>query len=128
MAVFKISDKGSFKSVFAYLKHLKHREYLEHMHQFAQKGVDALRAATPKDTGETSRRWRYEILYGSRKSEIVWINDNVTSDGDPIVILLQYGHGTGTGGYVRGRDFINPAIQPVFDEILNGVEQAVKSL
>ena len=73
--------------------------------------------ATPVDTGEAASSWRYDVKFGKDEVSIEWLNDDVTRDGVPIVILLQYGHGTGTGGYVRGRDFINPAIQPIFDEI-----------
>lgn len=125
--MFKIVDHGSFKNALAYLHYLQNKDYLKHMETYAQKGVEALAAATPKDTGETSRSWRYEIRFGTIKSEIIWKNDNLTKDGEPIAIMLQYGHGTGTGGYVRGVDYINPALAPVFDEILRGIEEAVKS-
>ena len=125
--MFKIVDHGSFKNALAYLHYLQNKDYLKHMETYAQKGVEALSEATPKDTGETSRSWSYEIRFGTIKSEIIWKNDNLTKDGEPIAIMLQYGHGTGTGGYVRGVDYINPALAPVFDEILRGIEEAVKS-
>ena len=91
-------------------------------------GVDALVSGTPKDTGKTAASWSYETEVGPTMSTIYWTNDNVTHDGDPIVILLQMGHGTGTGGYVAGRDFINPAMKPVFDAIEDKVWKAVVEL
>lgn len=123
----KLVNHGSFKNAFAFLNYLKNKQYLVYIEQYAQKGVEALSLATPKDTGKTANSWRYEIKFGAVKSEIIWLNDNLTVDGEPIAIMLQYGHGTGTGGYVQGRDYINPAIAPVFDDILKGIEQAVKS-
>lgn len=96
--------------------------------EYAQEGVAALAASTPVDTGKTASSWRYEVEVGSGSSSIYWINDNVTYNGDPIVILLQHGHGTGTGGYVAGRDFINPAMRPVFDSISEKVRKVVIEL
>jgi len=128
MANVKIVDHGSFKNAFAYLHYLRDRKYLEHMHEYGQLGVEILSQATPKDTGLTSESWTYEVRYGARKSEIIWRNTNLTSQGDSIAILLQYGHGTGTGGYVRGIDYINPALKSVFEQFLVELEQAVKSL
>ena len=95
------------------------------MTEYAQQGVNALQAATPVDSGKTASAWRYEIEAGGDRTSIYWINDNATYQGDPIAILLQYGHGTGTGGYVQGRDYINPAMKPVFDSIEEGVWQLV---
>lgn len=79
-------------------------------------GVDALNSATPKDTGLTASSWYYEIEKTSTGVTIAFYNSNI-QNGIPIAIILQYGHGTGTGGWVQGRDYINPAIQPIFDEI-----------
>lgn len=80
-------------------------------------GVAALSAATPSDTGETAASWNFEIEVTPGQSSIAWTNGHVTDEGTPVAVLIQYGHGTGTGGYVQGRDFINPAIQPIFDAI-----------
>jgi hypothetical protein len=84
---------------------------LEH---FGSEGVAALAAATPKDKGETANAWFYEIIQEQGSWSIVWGNNHV-QDGRQIAVLLQYGHGTGTGGYVAGRDYINPALRPIFD-------------
>lgn len=123
-----LSDYGSFKNTFAYLKYLFDKRYLDTVKSYAQLGVEVLQLATPKDSGNTANSWRYELNIGTGKTEIAWYNDAEISNGIPIVILLQYGHGTGTGGYVQGRDFINPTLSKVFDDILEGVEKAVKSV
>lgn len=89
-------------------------------------GVDALAGVTPVETGLAAASWRYRIVRDSRKIGIEWYSvDQIR--GTPIVILLQYGHATGTGGYVRGRDFINPAMRPIFDQIANDVWKKVTS-
>lgn len=73
-------------------------------------------AATPKDTGETAKSWEYVIRYETNGPVLIWRNTNIV-DGVSIAVILQYGHGTGTGGYVQGRDYINPALRPIFDDI-----------
>lgn len=90
----------------------------------AQRGVEALRQATPRETGLTADSWGYEIEIQGQKCKISWINTNKVGTTH-VVILLQYGHGTGTGGYVQGRDFINGALQPIFDEIASSVWEKV---
>ena len=85
--------------------------------KYGREGVTALSMATPVDTGKTAASWRYRITSNATSLTIEWLNDNETKDGIPIVVLIQYGHGTGNGGYVQGRDFVNPAIQPIFDKI-----------
>lgn len=84
--------------------------------RFGQAGVDALASATPKDSGKTASSWRYEIKSSRNGFTIDFLNSNI-NDNVNIAVILQYGHGTGTGGYVSGRDYINPAIQPVFDKL-----------
>jgi hypothetical protein len=84
--------------------------------RWGQLGVQALSSATPVDTGTTAASWNYEIHQSKGSTTLVWTNSN-TNKGIPIALLIQYGHGTGNGGYVAGRDYINPAIQPVFDQI-----------
>ena len=111
-----------------FLYQLQNQPYLKAIEKYAQLGVDALSAATPTDSGRTAASWSYDISVGLVNTTIAWTNDSVTRDGDSIVLMLQYGHGTGTGGYVKGRDFINPAIQPVFDTIADGVWEVIKSL
>jgi len=84
-----------------------------------------LASVTPSDTGLTAASWGYIITAKKDSVSIIWTNSNVTENGTPIAILLQYGHGTGTGGYVQGTDYINPAIKPIFDEIEKGVWQEI---
>nr|DAV33655.1 MAG TPA: type I neck protein [Caudoviricetes sp.] len=90
-------------------------------------GVDALSAATPKDSGKTAGAWGYEVKQSGKTYSIVWTNTNVVQ-GVPIAVILQYGHGTGTGGYVKGRDYINPAIQPIMNRIAEDVWKVVSSV
>ena len=91
----------------------------------AQRGVDALRAATPIDKGLTASSWTYEIVREGGNVTIWWSNTN-TINGFNVAIGLQYGHATGTGGWVQGYDFINPALRPIFDEIANNVWEEVR--
>lgn len=121
VSMFKIRLKPHPHKTEKYLERLKRKEYYKVLESAAQRGVEALAAATPKRTGKTAASWSYEIETDGKGISIYWKNDNVTKDGDPIAILLQYGHGTGTGGYVTGRDYINPAIKPVFDSISDDV-------
>lgn len=87
------------------------------MEKYGREGVAALSAATPIDTGETASSWTFEVVQEGDGISLVFNNSNTTVTGIPIVVLLQYGHGNGRGGYVQGRDFINPAIQPIFDKL-----------
>jgi hypothetical protein len=118
--MFKVTHKGDFKPTRKFLKDAESREYLKNLDIQGRKGVAALQAATPRDTGETAGSWGYEIVNTERSIGIRWTN-SVTVAGAPLAILLQYGHGTRNGGYVYGQDFINPAMKPVFDEISNDV-------
>lgn len=116
---------GHWEKTQDFLKKALKADWMKVLEECGAEGVAALEAATPKDTGLTASSWRYEIQRGENTVSIFWTNDNRTSQGDMIAILLQYGHGTGTGGYVRGRDYINPAIQPVFDKISDIVWKVV---
>lgn len=120
------TSTGSFKNTEAFLKKMSRNEMFNSIDSLAREGVSALASATPVDSGITAASWSYEIQRAGDSFTIVWTNDHVV-DGRPIVIMLQYGHGTGTGGYVQGRDFINPAIKPVFDRIADKVWKAVTS-
>jgi hypothetical protein len=111
-------QKGDFSKLDRYLKRVKRASNIDVLDRYGQKGVDALSSATPVDSGETAISWYYEIERSKSSARINFLNSNI-NDGVPIAIILQYGHGTGTGGWVEGRDYINPAIQPIFDEILN---------
>lgn len=116
MGVVIVKHRGSFKKTENFLQRMSQKVYLKHLESLAKRGVDALSSATPVDSGLTASSWAYEIHSSESSYQIVWTNSNVNK-GVPIAIILQYGHGTGTGGYVQGRDYINPAIQPIFDEI-----------
>lgn len=124
----KVSMKGNFKNTKSFLDKLHSRRFYDRLDYYGRKGVEALKAATPVDTGTTRDAWNYKIEVNDKHALIAWDNDNKTSDGVPIVVLLQYGHGTRNGGYIRGKDFINPAISPVFDDIVEMLEREVKSL
>lgn len=113
----KITQKGDFSKTFRFLQKAKKLDIVRILERYGEKGVSALREATPKDTGRTADSWSYEIHNSGSSFSVVWKNSNLTSEGIPIVILLQYGHGTGSGGYVQGRDFINPALRGIFDDM-----------
>lgn len=114
--MFKFKHKGSFKHAEEFLKNANRREYLKKLDQFGREGVAALSAATPVGTGKTAESWDYEIKRTKESISIYWTNSNI-NDGVPIAVILQYGHGTGTGGYVQGIDYINPALKSTFRHI-----------
>lgn len=124
--MFRVSSSGSFKSTEDFLKKAKDTAIFDQLSRYGQIGVNALANATPVASGVTAASWYYEIVRDSRYWGIIWKNAHVV-DGRPIAILLQYGHGTRTGGYVQGRDYINPAIKPIFDRIEADGLKAVKS-
>ena len=114
-----ISSSGSFKNLDGWFARMrKINQIKDALEKFGVKGVDALSNATPEDTGKTANSWRYLIRVDRVGYTIEWYNTNIV-DGKPIAILIQYGHATGTGGYVVGRDYINPAMRPIFDEMAN---------
>lgn len=122
--MFTITHKGDFSKTEAFLKKAKKADFYKNLEKYAQVGVEALRESTPIDSGITAESWGYEIINSGGSTGIIWTNSN-TNKGENIAILLQYGHGTGTGGYVHGRDYINPAMQPVFDKIAEDVWKEV---
>ena len=109
-------QKGDFSRTNKYFEKLLNVVKLGELDKYGRQGVAALAAATPRQTGKTAASWEYRIERSKDSASIVWYNTN-ENQGYNIAILLQYGHGTRNGGYVRGRDYINPAIQPVFDQI-----------
>lgn len=120
--------KGTFDSSFSFLKSLKEKRYLRVLNEYGKIGVEALSEATPVDSGTTANSWEYRIEHEGDEIHIIWTNTNRTPDGQySIALLLQHGHGTGTGGYVQGRDYINPAIQPVFDNIAEAAWRVITS-
>lgn len=111
-----IRSKGDFRKTEKLLKKSLGRDYRSVLEKYGQMGVSALAAYTPIDSGITASSWSYEIIQNGSSMSIVWNNSNVQR-GVNIAVILQYGHGTGTGGYVEGRDYINPALQPIFDQL-----------
>lgn len=111
-----IRQKGDLRKTEKFLKKALGRKYLDVLEKYAQQGVEALSAATPIDTGLTSVSWEYEIVQNEDGYSICWNNTNVNGYVN-IAIILQYGHGTRNGGYVQGRDYINPALRPIFDKM-----------
>lgn len=122
-----ISSTGDFSKTDSWLSHMSSGSIFSVLNTQAERGVSALQAATPEATGVSANSWGYEVSKEGGAYRIQWTNSHVDETGTPIVILLQYGHGTGTGGYVQGRDFINPAIAPIFQEIADSVWKEVSS-
>lgn len=125
MITFK--QKGDFSKLTKFLERAKEVVHLSDLDKFGQAGVDALAAATPKDSGKTASCWYYEITHRNGSSSISFHNSNI-QNGVPIAIILQYGHGTRNGGYVQGRDYINTALRPVFDQIADNAWKEVTKL
>lgn len=123
----KITQKGDYSKVEMFFNKLLGKEYLNVLSKYGQLGVAALSAATPIDSGQTATSWNYEIIQNGSKVGLAFTNSNINK-GVNIAVILQYGHGTGTGGYVQGRDYINPAIQPIFDKISNDLWKEVERL
>jgi urease accessory protein UreF len=117
---------GSFVNTEAFLNKMSKQDIFQQLDAYARQGVSALSSATPVDSGLTAASWGYEIEKTKSTYSIIWTNTH-THNGVPVAILLQYGHGTGTGGYVQGKDYINPAIKPIFDKIADNVWKAVTS-
>lgn len=111
-------QKGDFSKTKRYFERAKAAARLSILDKYGREGVAALASATPTETGKTASSWFYEISHDKGSATITFSNSNINK-GVPIAIILQYGHGTGTGGWVEGRDYINPAIQPIFDKIAN---------
>lgn len=112
----KISSSGDFSKTFKFLNFMSNWKIDKVLRKYGQQGVSALAAATPVESGTTANSWSYEIKTSGQTATIYWSNSNVNK-GVNIAVILQFGHGTGTGGYVQGRDYINPAMRPVFDKI-----------
>ena len=119
-------QKGNFKKLTRFLERAKESVNLGILNKYGREGVRALSDATPLDSGKTASSWDYKIENQNGIARIIFTNSNI-NDGVPIAIILQYGHGTGTGGWVEGRDYINPAVRPVFDKLANDVWKEVTS-
>ena len=116
---------GDLSKTDTFLKKLLHQDLTTILHRYGKIGVQALAEATPVDTGRTKESWGYIVEQSKGSAKITWTNSNV-NNGVPIAIILEYGHGTGTGGYVPGRKYISPAIQPVLDELTEALWKEVK--
>lgn len=120
--------KGDFSKATQYLIRVKEAARLKGiLEKYGNKGVAALASATPVETGLAASSWYFKVSYGASSARIEFLNSDV-ENGFPVAIMLQYGHGTGTGGWVEGRDYINPAIQPVFDQITEAAWREVTKL
>ena len=120
----KVTHKGSFKNVEAFLKRMKKREQFAILEKYGPIGVKALAAATPVDSSETANSWYYEIVDRPGYFSIQWLNSNM-EDGISIAAIIQYGHATRNGSWVEGRDYINPEMRPIFDQIANDMWKEV---
>lgn len=116
ITLIQIKATGNFDKSFSYFRRLLQLKDKNKFEEFGRKGLEALKAATPIDSGKTAESWNYSVSVDRKGATITWYNNNV-NDGFNVAIGIQYGHGTNNGGYVQGRDYINPAIRPVFDEL-----------
>lgn len=123
-----VKQKGDFKHLESFLQRVKKEEIYSKLEKYGMIGAALLAAATPIDTGKTASSWNYEIDHSDGYVKLYWTNSNLTDTGIPIAILIQYGHATGNGGYVQGRDYINPTLRPVFDDIVKNVWNEVCKL
>ena len=123
----KFTHHGDFKKTNSFLGKIRDIRYKSILSRYGQLGVEALSAATPVESGETADSWSFEITDDKNGYNLSFLNKN-TNQGVNIAILIQYGHATRNGTFVQGRDFINPAIQPIFDQIVENVWGEVKSL
>ena len=121
-----VRHRGDFKKTKNFLDRMKERSYLKNLEKYAQEGVAALSAATQVDTGKTANYWTYEIEHTATRYAIYWLNTN-ENKGVNIALILQTGHGTGSGGYVQGIDYINPAMKPILHKIADEAWKEVTS-
>ena len=120
-------NKGDFSKTQAYFRKVREAAKVQILEKYGNEGVAALASATPVRTGLTATSWYYRIERSGSKIKLIFLNSNVNK-GVQIAVLLQMGHGTGTGGWVEGRDYINPAIQPIFDDIVDAAWKEVTKL
>ena len=120
-------QQGDFSKLTSFLERAKEAVKIGDLDKYGREGVAALASATPVDSGKTANSWYYEIQHSNGSATITFNNSNI-QNGVPIAVILQYGHGTGTGGWVEGRDYINPAIQPLFDKIAENAWREVTKL
>ena len=119
--------KGDFSKLTRFLERAKEVVHLGCLDKYGREGVAALASATPVDTGLTAHSWYYKITNDGQSAKVTFYNSNI-QNGVPIAIILQYGHGTRNGGWVQGRDYVNPAVQPIFDKLANEAWREVTKL
>ena len=119
--------KGDFSKLTRYLEKAKEVARLGILDKYGREGVEALASATPVDSGLTASSWYYKIEHKNGSAEISFHNSNI-QNGVPIAVIIQYGHGTRNGGWVEGRDYIDPAIRPIFDKIVDSAWREVTKL
>ena len=124
--MFSVTSSGSFRKTEAFLHAMQRLPIMAILDKYGREGVSALSAATPMRTGLAASSWDYKVERRGGVYSIDWLNFDI-ENGFPVAIMLQFGYGTGTGGYVAGQDFINPAIRPIFDRIADEVWKAVIS-
>lgn len=112
-----LRQRGDFSNLTSFFERIKEAIKLSDLDKYGREGVSALMSATPKDTGKTAESWKYNIVHRNNSVSIEFTNDNLTENKIPIAILLQYGHATRNGGFVRGIDYINPALRPLFERM-----------
>jgi len=128
MGAISFNHRGNFNNTEKFLRGYNARKILNVLEKYGQRGVQVLSMTTPIDSGRTASSWNYTVGSSGDSYTITWTNSNLTTTGTPIAILIQYGHGTRQGGYVQGQDFINPALRPVFDTIVEEAWKEVRSL
>lgn len=124
--MFSISSSGSFKNTQAFLNKMKVGSVYQVLDKYGKEGVSALSSASPKDTSLLASSWGYVITKKRGRYTITWTNKDI-ENGLNIALIVQYGHGTKNGSWVEGRDFINPAIQPIFDKMIAACWEGVKN-
>ena len=120
-------QKGDFSKLTKYFERVKEAAKIGVLDKYGREGVAALASATPVESGKTASSWYYEIKRQNGSVSLEFNNSNI-NQGVPIAVILQYGHGTGTGGWVQGRDYINPAIRPIFDKIAENAWKEVTKI
>lgn len=120
-----IRQEGDFSNLTNFFERCLSLIEKSNLDEYGRRGVEALSSATPVDTGETASSWSYKVVRRVGSASIVFSNSNLTNEGTPIAILIQYGHGTKNGGYVEGIDYINPALKPVFQNMADEIWREV---
>ena len=124
--MYRLVTPGSYRKTIAYLQRLQRIDIPAVLEKYGARGVNALASATPVDTGLAAGSWGYTVTSKGDDYTLTFTNTDIET-GFPVSVMLQYGYGTGTGGYVQGRDYINPALRPIFDKIADDVTKAVKA-